>query len=41
VKKDLFSHLRINTDHARRNNGRAKGNITPNTGKRGTKTPRS
>jgi hypothetical protein len=41
MKKDLFSHLRTTADHTQRNNGSAKGNTNPNTGKRGTKTPRS
>jgi len=41
MKKDLFSHSRINADRTPRNNGSAKGNANPYTGKRGTKAPRS
>ena len=41
MKKDLFSHRRINADNTQRNNLSKKGNTNPKTGKPGTKTPRS
>jgi hypothetical protein len=41
MKKDLFSHLRTNSDNTRRNNGSTKGNTNPNTGKRAAKPSRS
>ncbi len=41
MKKDLFSHRRTNSDLTQRKNRSTKGNTNPNTGKRGTKTPRS
>jgi hypothetical protein len=41
MKKDLFSYKRTNADHTRRNNGGAKGNTNPNTGKRAAKPSRS
>jgi hypothetical protein len=41
MKKDLFSHRRINADSTQRNNLSTKGNTNPRAGKQGTKTPRS
>ena len=41
MKKDLFSHRRINADSTQRNNSNTKGNTNPRAGKQGTKTPRS
>ena len=41
MKKELFSHPRTNVDHTQRNNLSKKGNTNTNTGKRGTKPPRS
>jgi hypothetical protein len=41
MKKDLFSHRRINADNTKRNNSTTKGNTNPRASKQGTKTPRS
>jgi len=41
MTKDLFSHRQTDANLTQRNNGSAKGNTNPSTGKRGTKTPRS
>jgi hypothetical protein len=40
MKKDLFSNRRTNADRTQRNKLSAKGKTNPNTGKRGTNTPR-
>src|SRR5262245_18948498 len=41
MKKDLFSYRRTKANNTKRNNSNTKGNTNSQTGKRGTKAPRS